>query len=135
MENKTEIEKWIEETSNVYKLRSSASVFQESHKNDFTIGCNQLLTYLGLDMPDPKKWVEDGKDSHRKYLLVRSNNKAKATIIEQLQAENERLKEALARIYTCDVSVCKTEFEMIFKLREIAEQSHPDLNKQALKGE
>ena len=56
-----------------------------------------VLQALGLqDQPDPKKWVEDGKDSHRKYLLVRSNNKAKAIIIEQLQAENSQYKTAIS---------------------------------------
>jgi len=41
----------------------------------------------------------------------------------ELQAENEKLKEALAKIYTCDVSVCENQYEIIYKLREIADKA------------
>jgi len=47
----------------------------------------------------------------------------------ELQAENERLKEALAKIYTCDVTA-KDHIGIISQLRGIAEQAHPDLNKE-----
>jgi hypothetical protein len=41
----------------------------------------------------------------------------------ELQAENEKMKESLAKIYTCDVSVCENQYEIIHKLREIADKA------------
>ena len=95
------------------------------------------------EIDDPKKWVEDGKDSHRKYLLVRSNNKAKEIIIEQLQSENSQYKTAIAEqaiSHSKQVEKLEAENERLKEKLEIisrgtSEQFTYDLAKEALKGE
>lgn len=89
----TPIELWVKENNyhdNQYGLKEKCHAFR--------LGCDRLLTYLGLqDQPDPKKWVEE-----MKYLdqseLAENQRKQKDLLtyakIDQLQAENETLKRA-----------------------------------------
>jgi len=97
MSNKhTPIEQWIDENTFICN-----------------VVCKKLLTYLGLqDQPDPKKWVEQMKqvDSFDILQMAKANS--------DLQAENERLREALKHIKAGTI-----------------EQFCHDLANEALKGE
>jgi hypothetical protein len=146
--NKTPIEQWIEE-SNPYDSQVPLKAFN--------YGCNKLLTYLGLDIPDPKKWVEEMKnhdmqlaeaweqgsiDARNKQMFQYSNGLDKDNPyrdkmnwehhenvkfrqkfqIDQLQAENERLKEGLMKIYALDINYVN-DMQAIFQFREIADNA------------
>lgn len=116
MENKTPttIEKWIEENSD---------------KFEFHYACKQLLTYLGLQgIDDPKEWVDEYKTMESLHKESSHTIRMQAIEQEQLKAENESLKKALMKIYTFDINYVN-DMQAIFQFREIAEQAHPDLNK------
>jgi hypothetical protein len=78
--------------------------------------------YLGLaDIPDPKKWVEERKANMYKETLAKIdldkfNFEGKC---KQLQAENEKLKQALGRIYTMDTTF-ENYINAIVELKQIA---------------
>jgi hypothetical protein len=107
MSNKhTPIEQWIEEKSNDY----SNAFYYGTVKNAYSSACIDLLDYLGLqDIVDPKnnirhlefranegleisKEFEDFKENVERLSLKYSFK------IESLEAENEKLKEALKEI-------------------------------------
>jgi len=88
----------------------------------------------GID--DPKKWVEEMKDENKLLKRVLKSTDDSLTCIswdddgppirlkldaqiKQLQAENEKLKEALGRIYTMDTSF-ENYINTMVKLKKIA---------------
>jgi hypothetical protein len=78
--NNTPIEQWIEETSN-----KETKILRAA----YITGVQSVLRYLGLDMPDPKKWVEE-------YKTMESLHKSSSHLIRQLQSENNQYKKAIA---------------------------------------
>jgi hypothetical protein len=118
----TPIEKWIEETS---KKNCAGKDFQVEWAN----GCKILLAYLGLSgIDDPKKWVEEMKDENKLLKRVLKSTDDSLTCISwegeepirlKLEAENEKLKEALGRIYTMDTSF-ENYINAIVELKQIA---------------
>lgn len=123
MVDKTTIEKWIEENSGNFggKLILDAMTY--------TIACHELLTYLGLQgIDDPKLWIDEYKTMESLHKESSHTIRMQAIEQEQLKAENESLKKALMKIYTFDINYVN-DMQAIFQFREIAEQAHPDLNK------
>lgn len=103
MEKETEISKWIEESAKAYSKKSTEggeklpkySLYLEYAETDFKEGCKELLTHLFLqDQPDPKKYIQEL--SEREELGITIDTMFES--IAKLQAENERLKEALKEI-------------------------------------
>lgn len=90
MKDKTPINEWLIKESNLRNIEVDYDPF-------FVIACKKLLTYLGLqDIPDPKKWVEEMKSEEWcKGYQASERQSIYPKICEQLQAENERLKEEL----------------------------------------
>jgi hypothetical protein len=96
-----------------------------------------LLQYLGLaGIDDPAKWVEEMKDENKLLKRVLKSTDDSLTCIswdddgppirlkldaqiKQLQAENEKLKKALGRIYTMDTSF-ENYINAIVELKQIA---------------
>jgi hypothetical protein len=80
----------------------------------------------GID--DPKKWVEEMKDENKLLKRVLKSTDDSITCINwegeepirlKLEAENEKLKKALGRIYTMDTSFEKY-INAIVELKQIA---------------
>ncbi len=111
----TPIEKWVEESAKEHTR-------DIGYQATFVSGCNRTLTYLGLsDIPDPKKWVEERKANMYKETLAKIdldkfNFEGRC---KQLEAENEKLKKALGRIYTIDTSF-ENYINAIVELKQIA---------------
>ena len=88
-----------------------------------------LLQYLGLaGIDDPAKWVEEMKDENKLLKRVLKSTDDSLTCISwegeepirlKLEAENEKLKEALGRIYTMDTSF-ENYINAIVELKQIA---------------
>jgi hypothetical protein len=114
----------------------------------FVSGCNRTLAYLGLsDIPDPKKWVEDvkgykeitgfetpaelaayekGREDEEKTIIKfiqdwkgETNSGLGQLLADKVQAENEKLKKALGRIYTMDTTF-EDYINAMVKLKKIA---------------
>jgi hypothetical protein len=80
----------------------------------------------GID--DPKKWVEEMKDENKLLKRVLKSTDDSITCINwegeepirlKLEAENEKLKQALGRIYTMDTSF-ENYINAIVELKQIA---------------
>jgi hypothetical protein len=115
--SQTPIEQWIEEHFD--KIHLNFLIDFNSYKR----GCKELLTYLGLqDQPDPKGWIIEAKHRFNTSEGLGYRN-------QHLESEIERLKEALTKIYTCDVKIenYMGDYAIVVRLREIADK--------ALKGE
>lgn len=117
MENKTPIQEWIEKESNLRNMEFDYDPF-------FVITCRKLLTYLGLqDIPDPKLEIEALRQMQKDYAT-------KSADLIMARAEDERLREALMKIYTLNIPpqmITDTHFHTVVALRTIADN--------ALKGE
>jgi hypothetical protein len=153
----TPIEQWIEKNRErswpkQKGLTATASNKSMAKKVAYTKGCKELLTYLGLDIPDPKKRIETYAKMQVDYSLLEQearrlqaenellkkvlkgtddalsciNWEGEEPIRLKLEAENEIMKKALMKIYLLDIKYTESVSAVIM-LREIAEQAHPDL--------
>jgi len=101
MENKTPIQEWIETKANDYAISSCNGQFPIEYNReqvirhvflDYSQGCKELLTYLGLqDIPDPKLEIEALRQTQKDYAT-------KSADLIMARAENERLKECFDNV-------------------------------------
>ena len=91
MENKTPIQEWIANKRNEVYDKFNNSM---AKKVSYTRGCQELLTYLGLqDVSDPKKWVEEiNKSSAILPLMMDMYN-----FLNDVKNENKP--------FTCNISI------------------------------
>jgi hypothetical protein len=78
-------------------------------------------TYFPLELTttDVEKLQEESAQWNLYAKSVDEQIVDRNSLIDKLQAENERLKEALAKIYTMDI-IYTNERKAIFQLRELA---------------